>query len=305
MARTITIIGISLLITGCTSMVHQLDSISGYYISYNTIPSGATVYCDGKELGTTPRYQFVNHPEKSAKSMALNNCYAEWASGARTEFNVEVPLDTYRNRVVVTKVLPIGSLNYEKDLDVGIERDIELLRAMENLKQSASMFASTAASTYNAVESYNHSVKELENAEAFYRKEKMTNLVENFRYNQKIKSFDGRWVPVPSNYKLYQYEPYEPFVLPNTLTITNELEQETSLENDQLVYPLAHAINEKSVSLGEAQYLPVKSVDGCYGSNLLDYCFGVLEGSNKPAYCTGKIEHGLCTGFILSIDDAM
>ena len=73
------LIALTYLLTGCGN---------NYRVTYDSVPQGATLICNGQNYGYTPRT--LNFNKKAVMSgprvVSLDECSANWASGARKNY---------------------------------------------------------------------------------------------------------------------------------------------------------------------------------------------------------------------------
>jgi hypothetical protein len=87
-------------LSGCAS--------SGYNITYNTEPGGASVICDGTNKGYSP-VTLIYSPNKETKklgAMKTSPCTAVWSSGARETFTNTWDLNKFPDGVMQTLPRP-------------------------------------------------------------------------------------------------------------------------------------------------------------------------------------------------------
>lgn len=304
--RYVTLVTVSLILGGCgaatkiqTSLTHQLEAAFGYSVIYNTVPSGADLFCDDKRVGVTPKNMTIKAPDNSASVLNLGNCHAVWKSGARVDFDMSVPLDTFGKRVVVTKVLSLDSPGYAQDLEVGKKHNIKMAGAGAALMNSFNMLVGA----YNNHESMEHSEKELERAYATAAKDRLNYAGKSAVYTMKRRSArTDEWVNIPMMDDSFISKPYQPVNALLSPGFTGSQIKQQSLESP--FHPI-----ELNAEVGisptlPVEWVPIRSTAGCYGTVALDMCFGVMQGSAEPAYCSGALERGICKGVLLSVDSA-
>jgi hypothetical protein len=59
---------------------------SKYVVTYDSKPQGASLICDGKDWGHTPRKLYYDESVKKLTSIDVSNCSANWVSGARESY---------------------------------------------------------------------------------------------------------------------------------------------------------------------------------------------------------------------------
>lgn len=114
-------------LTGCAS---------GYKITYNTEPSGASVICGGINRGYSPVTLNYTPDENNKRtgSMKTVPCTAVWSSGARKYFSTAWDLNEFPEGVMQTLKRPNGE---------GYTQDAEFALKVEQMKKSASSTSSS------------------------------------------------------------------------------------------------------------------------------------------------------------------
>jgi hypothetical protein len=120
-----------LLLTSCASLeqgIHnQLqsmeDSFRGYRVQYHTLPAGAKIQCEGKQLGVAPFYKYrdLTEQQKSNQILEIEGCEALWDSGARADIQGSIPLDRFPYFVHLVIERPADAPNFEIDEAVGVK----------------------------------------------------------------------------------------------------------------------------------------------------------------------------------------
>lgn len=94
---------------------------SGYSITYNTDPTGASVICNGTNHGYSP--VTLNYaPDENNKrtgTMRTVSCTAIWSSGVRKHFSNTWNLNEFPNGVMQTLQRPTGE-GYAQDADFAL-----------------------------------------------------------------------------------------------------------------------------------------------------------------------------------------
>lgn len=296
----------SLILGGCaaptkiqTALTHQLEAVFGYSVIYNTVPSGADLFCDEKRVGVTPKNMTIEAPEASAATLELGNCHAVWKSGARVDFDMSVPLDTFDQRVVITKVLPLNTPGYAADLEVGQKHNRAMAGALSAVMGSFNMLVGA----YNNHKSMEHRANELERAQATFAQDRLDAAGKSAVYTVERMSADtGQWVNIPTMENTFVPKSYQPVNIGLSSGFSDPRIKSHNLDNP--IHPIVH---NKSVGISPTlpvEWVPVSSIAGCYGTVALDMCFGVMQGSDEPAYCSGQLERGICKELLLSVDSA-
>jgi hypothetical protein len=129
----LTIIGF---LSGCAS--------SGYNITYNTEPSGASIICNGVNYGYSP-VRLSYSPDKDNKkngSMNTTPCKAVWSSGASENFSDTWNLKKFPDGVMQTLPRP-NVAGYAQDANFALQ--VQSMKAQQNQADAAQRQASTAA----------------------------------------------------------------------------------------------------------------------------------------------------------------
>ena len=119
-------------LTGCAS---------GYRITYNTEPTGASVICSGTNHGYSPvtlNYT-LNESNKTTGSMKTLPCTATWSSGVRKDFSNTWDLNQFPEGVMQTLQRPQGE---------GYAQDAEFALRVQQMKAQQS---AAKAAQYNAI----------------------------------------------------------------------------------------------------------------------------------------------------------
>lgn len=129
-------------LTGCAS---------GYKITYNTEPSGASVICSGTNHGYSPVTLNYTSDESSKRtgSMKTVPCTAIWSSGMRKNFGVTWDLNKFPDGVMQTLQRPSGE-GYAQDADFALR--------VQQMKQQQAQ--GNAAATQRALENLNRSIEQ-------------------------------------------------------------------------------------------------------------------------------------------------
>lgn len=246
-----------------------------------------------------PRRVSVKAPKESNDFLELNNCHAVWKSGAKVDFNMSVPLSVFNDRVVITKVLPLDSPAYLKDLEVGKVRDRQLAGMGDDLINGFNGLVSA----YNSYKGLEHSFDELERAQEAYAQDRMRWAGESATRSLERNQIPATtWVNVPVPQDSFVSKPFKPLDV-NLSSVSTTLRDYSDISNGYL-HPIAADKNSTELSIEATTWTPVRSLSGCYGSVLFDMCWGVMQSRNEPAYCTGQLVQGVCSGFLLSVDTA-
>ena len=100
---------------------------SGYSITYNTEPIGATIICGGKNWGYSPVTLNYSPDEDNKKSGFFTTvpCGAIWSSGVRKSFNPTWDLNEFPDGGIETLQRPSGE---------GYAQDVEFALKIQNMK---------------------------------------------------------------------------------------------------------------------------------------------------------------------------
>lgn len=89
---------------------------STYSFTFDSVPSGAAVVCDGKHQGYTPLVMNANAEfEKLPDVLPLSGCSANWISGYSKNYKSIKKID-YPNGFIQTLDRPNDGSGYEKDI---------------------------------------------------------------------------------------------------------------------------------------------------------------------------------------------
>jgi hypothetical protein len=78
-----------LILSGCSSK---------YPVTFDSNPQGASLVCNGKNWGYTPKTLYYNESVKKLNSLNISSCSANWISGFKKSYGV-VPVTQYPNGV--------------------------------------------------------------------------------------------------------------------------------------------------------------------------------------------------------------
>lgn len=97
------------------------DSLRGYRIQYHSIPAGASIVCDGVQLGAAPfnKHYDLSAAQRKASALDIANCNAIWPSGANARITIEIPLDRFPTHALVVIERPADVPDYQTDEDFG------------------------------------------------------------------------------------------------------------------------------------------------------------------------------------------
>lgn len=112
------------LLTGCAS---------GYKITYNTEPKGASVICNGINKGYSPvtlNYE-LNEQNKQIGSLNTVPCTAIWSSGVKKDFANTWDLNKFPDGVMQTLQRPSGD-GYSQDVEFALK-----VQQMKNAQKAA------------------------------------------------------------------------------------------------------------------------------------------------------------------------
>jgi hypothetical protein len=139
--KTGNIIYLSLIIflSGCAS---------GYKITYNTEPTGASVICNGANKGYSPVSLNYSPDENTEKIGTLQTvpCTAIWSSGVRKNFSNTWDLNEFPDGVMQTLQRPNGE-GYSQDVEFSLKvQQMKNHQAAENAKAWRDLSRSLAES---------------------------------------------------------------------------------------------------------------------------------------------------------------
>lgn len=130
-------------LSGCAS--------SGYKITYNTEPVGASIICNGKNEGYSPVTLNYSPDENNKKIGAMKTvpCTATWSSGVRKSYSNTWDLNKFPDGVMQTLQRP----NEE-----GYSQDVEFALKVQQMKNQQAQ--AQAAANAQAWDNLNRSLKE-------------------------------------------------------------------------------------------------------------------------------------------------
>lgn len=140
----LTIIGF---LSGCAS--------SGYSVTYNTEPSGASIICNGINKGYSP-VRLNYSPDKEDKkhgSMNTVPCKAIWSSGASENFSNTWDLNKFPDGVRRTLTRP-NVPGYSQDAEFALR--VQNMKAQKNQAEAAQRQASAAQRQANETQRQNN-----------------------------------------------------------------------------------------------------------------------------------------------------
>jgi hypothetical protein len=124
---------------------------SGYKITYNTEPKGASIICNGKNEGYSPVTLDYSPDENQKKYGSMNTvpCKAIWSSGVKESFTNTWDLDKFPDGVMQTLQRPSGD-GYSQDVNFALK-----VQQMKNQNAQAQ-----AAANAQALRDLNQSIKD-------------------------------------------------------------------------------------------------------------------------------------------------
>ncbi len=124
MIRILLALLISSILVGCGS--------SRYAIKYDSQPQGATVVCNGQNLGYTPQVRYYDKKKvMSQTKIDMSECYAKWSSGAMAKYGAFSP-SQYPDGV--TNTLPRPNVpGYQQDAE--FELKVKQMQNQNNQSQ--------------------------------------------------------------------------------------------------------------------------------------------------------------------------
>ena len=89
----------------------------GYGITYNTVPEGASVICDGVHKGYSP----IRLTYDVDKEFNTKPCYAQWSSGVKKNYSDSWDTRDWPDGVMQTLQRPSGG-DYSQDARFALDR---------------------------------------------------------------------------------------------------------------------------------------------------------------------------------------
>ncbi len=105
-AKVIAFILVASTAVGCSSK---------YAVTFDSVPQGATLICNGTNWGYTPKTLYYDQEVKSRSSLNLGSCSANWVSGAKQYYGT-IPVQQFPDGVKQTLQRP-NTPGYEKDAE--------------------------------------------------------------------------------------------------------------------------------------------------------------------------------------------
>ena len=113
----------------------------GYGITYNTVPEGASVICDGVHKGYSP----IRLTYDVDKEFNTKPCYAQWSSGVKKNYSDSWDTRDWPDGVMQTLQRPSGG-DYSKDAEFALK-----VQEMRQQQQSAQNSADAISSIGTAI----------------------------------------------------------------------------------------------------------------------------------------------------------
>lgn len=123
------------ILSGCSSQ---------YTVTFDSNPRGATLVCEGKNMGYTPKTLYFKEQVKKQDTLNISSCSANWVSGAKKPYGI-IPVTQYPDGVRQTLEREQGD-GYSKDAEFALK-----MRQTEALESAAyqQRRAATAAEKQN------------------------------------------------------------------------------------------------------------------------------------------------------------
>lgn len=121
-----------LVLSGCAS--------NKYAVTFDSTPQAATLICNGKSWGYTPKTLYYDEKVKQQYSLDLSGCSANWVSGARLNYG-SVSINEFPNGVRQTLPRPRGE-GYAQDAE--FEVSVKSMQAQQRQANAAARQASAA-----------------------------------------------------------------------------------------------------------------------------------------------------------------
>lgn len=100
-----------LLLSGCSSK---------YPVTFDSTPQGASLVCDGKNWGYTPKTLYIDKEKLQGISSLPVNCSANWVSGVSKNYPTNIPLDRFPNGASAVAQRPSGD-GYATDAQFALQ----------------------------------------------------------------------------------------------------------------------------------------------------------------------------------------
>ena len=144
-----------LITTGCASK---------YPVTYNSIPSGASVICEGKGSentyhGRTPITLYYKKVVKFG-GVFVNNCWGKWNSGATKSFMRGWNYTTFPNSATTTIERPQGD-GYESDLQFSLKAEELKYNERQTKAQERQAAALESANVQQGIKNMNDQINEM------------------------------------------------------------------------------------------------------------------------------------------------
>ena len=128
-------------INGCVS--------SKYVATFDSTPQSATLICDGKNLGYTPKTLYLDKEVKQLYLLDLSGCSANWVSGARLNYE-SVILNEFPNGFDQVLSRPRGD-GYAQDAEFEVRvksMQAQQIQAIAASRQAAAAEQASVNKTY-------------------------------------------------------------------------------------------------------------------------------------------------------------
>lgn len=112
------------ILSGCSSK---------YPVTFDSNPRGATIICNGKNWGYSPKTLYYDEVVKENSTLNLGSCSANWISGARRQYGI-IDLTQFPNGVIQTLQRPNVD-GYDKDAQFALQ--VEIMNAQQRQAAAA------------------------------------------------------------------------------------------------------------------------------------------------------------------------
>jgi len=132
--KNITILVAIIFVTGCGTTKLK--------ITHDSTPRGASLICDGQNMGYTPitLIYTVTEEQKKKETLHVSPCQVKWISGVTAGGNSDLPVDLKKHGYsqILTYPRPSGD-GYEKDSEFALQ--VEILKAQQRQATAAEIHA--------------------------------------------------------------------------------------------------------------------------------------------------------------------
>lgn len=128
----ITVISLgALILSGCSSK---------YVVTYDSNPQGASLVCNGKNWGYTPKKLYYDESIKKQSTLNVSNCSANWISGARQNYPSNLKVFPEGGTIITVQRPNIAG--YEKDAQFALQ--VQQMQYQRRQTEAAESSASSA-----------------------------------------------------------------------------------------------------------------------------------------------------------------